>query len=739
MAAVDGNRWTNICCYPFTVLAKVICFPCTLIKRIWEAVKSIFIQIRGPTAEEIEQKQRQYVDLTKQLSEVQKQINPHAAPAPPPINAKMINLGKRAPLTVEGHHSEAIQNLRILAKQIVTILAHQIISKAAESLPKEAAINLSDDEWDAILADVGHLCDLLTDQLASRLDDPKFFPMLYDKIMTYLVEEAKAHVVAANNPNYVNAISVKNYADHVIESSKVPERKNDELAHAEGVKVEQAKLGGERLLQEIYYDTYRKTKADDDETIRQNAHQIALAERNEKAQNWGDNRKEKPKDWRSWFPTLDANVHTRSIELYLQDLYSQVFVHQKGACSDGMVNIFKAMHGMDEYGQAQIKFRNHIDRLVNSLLEPTLSAALKIVGTRFLESTLFKKIVPIVLGQFDLNNLNFDTEKFIETIAENKNMITDIIEVKIPIREKLIELLEKWILPSELMNQLASNIYPSLQKQLLKMICRKLILARWSDYAPVIYAFITDGTDAKTFKSNLWTEMNAHERTFSLAESGNPFSRDSFNNIMDELLESFQREQIIARKVMNELPSKEFNELAADFTHLIQVEHEDEKNQRRASIKAHIIQACDVYDKDPLKQQKLDSRLKILSQHLDPLVAKIEMRLLDVKGKTHAHQWTKALIAQTIKQAVDGEALEMTSFFGDLAMQMGCNFAHAAPWLEKFQLLWSNTIKGTVNQSASAAMEGYRVSPDELAKTTTETLEAKLSKNDKSGLDPDRY
>ncbi len=242
----------------------------------------------------------------------------------------------------------------------------------------------------------------------------------------------------------------------------------------------------------------------------------------------------------------------------------------------------------------------------------------------------------------------------------------------------------------------------------------------------------------RKLSKDLWTEMNAHERTFSLAESGNPFSQDSFNNIMDELLESFQREQIIARKVMNELPSKEFNELAADFTHLIQVEHEDEKNQRRASIKAHIIQACDVYDKDPLKQQKLDSRLKILSQHLDPLVAKIEMRLLDVKGKTHAHQWTKALIAQTIKQAVDGEALEMTSFFGDLAMQMGCNFAHAAPWLEKFQLLWSNTIKGTVNQSASAAMEGYRVSPDELAKTTTETLEAKLSKNDKSGLDPDK-
>ncbi len=764
MPTVQRKSTSRSFCEP---IYRLVYLPCRIIQAISDLAKKIFYYIRYGKSHPFErtaEEQQHFRELVASLTHSEApQVRPVLSSSN--FHATWEDAGKKMPLTDNTKHSKEMKEFRVLAKQVITSLAKAIVSK------KMIVPTLEADRND-IISGVGMLCDKITERLATKLEKPNLAAKLFDGLLTVANEEAKAHVAA----NLANPVA-KGEKTYQSELNEIEAKQKDianyitnpqpalEGKYREAVKylLEKAKDGSEFYRREHYYDTYVAAKDEDSDHKKAHvaavnayeiqarlhdvyfakyaealdathnpsaAHETAVTAYEEQAKQLGIN-----------YVKLTENFHDQCLQIYLQNCYAKIFINQK-ACSNDVKRLFEKMEKCEHIGEAQQIYRDYVHILARNLLHRLMPIIVETIAVPLITTNFFKWLVKSTVGIEIKDGWEKTIEKLIKIFTSNPQTITKLVALKYPIEDKLIGILEKWIISKELTHQFGSNIYPAIQNQILKMICRTIIQDKIKELAPLLYAYqATEKPDqdkhADDIKKALWKELTSDARKeFSLKGDNPPYTQDAFYVIVDELLEQMHKDQFLARKVIREFNLNENVAFAEHFRKLL-VASQDQKATERGTIKTFITLASgNAYNNlvrpaeaDPDKKAITAKLEKTYGNDLGPLVERIENSLLDRQSKTPKVALTPEAISEAIKSVVNDEPMEITSFIGELTVNIIFKFANAESWLT-----WglnritpaTNYIQGKINYHASASLEPFRASFDELAKTVKETLEAKL-------------
>lgn len=612
--------------------------------------------------------------------------------------------------------SESIQRLRVFAKQLTLAIVD-----CAEGLKHSTDAVRS---LEAVKPLVPALTDIFS-EVAGDVIQNISFPKTMDGALGYVSSETRAHVAAehATAQERQRVESLKNIIatyndewDRDVDTPTISEKEHDDALA--GLR-EITNAGKEPLLRETYAVAYDSAiTAGDTETVAKEKAQKARMDAAKiiKKQN------------------LDPVWTQKCREFYFRDFYFTAFSVNGGTTK--VVSKIALEPGIDVRGMQNRDFNSVMDRLVEKVTDKVFD---------IFEDVIDEAGVP---REFLQKYLKTEEADRIETVK--RQSVRDIIRPLI--FEGVGKAVRMWVVPELLNEQLAFNVLPPIEDQLLKVYIKFIALANWNELAPYFYAYDVAGEEQQKLigdqiKEKLLALLPVKYGVSIPAD----MSRERFNESADMMLKSFQSEQSFIRRTLeSQAKTAEFYSMVDAFYDMAvtapAMPTEDDRSKGRAvalaSIKSYMFTMipaeCRTKSVSLLNGRAAEDQLNTFHANLTPLIEKIEKRLASLQNQIATAKDKKSIVKQGVMDALSEAPVESFPVYGELVFDVGLKFGQLAPSLG----YWSSwvpylhgKIKKVINDAASVGVAPYRSSHHELVNNIVEALEKKLGYKENEGLD----
>ena len=612
--------------------------------------------------------------------------------------------------------SHPVQKLRVFARNFVM----KIIDCTAD-------LKSSDDakrSLEAVKPLIPALTDIVTEITGDVIQNISF-PNTIDGTLNYVAAETRAHVAAQEATEkerdridqLKSVISI--YNTDIENDAESPTYTKQDYDNAIKALKEITNAGKEPLLREIY------AKAYDDAISAGNNDEIAK-EKARKARMESAQIVKKP--------NLVPELTERCREFYFRDFYFTVFSGQGGTTN--VVSKIATEQGIDVKGMQNRDFNALIDRMADKLADKVFE-----IFEEVIEDAALPK-------EFLLKYLKPEAANRLDTVK--KESMRQIIRPLL--FEATAKAVRMWIVPELLNEQLAFNILPPIEDQLLKVYCKFIVQANWNVMAPLFYAYDVAGEEqkkaiAEKIKEKLFTLLPTKYGVSFPAD----MPKERFNESADMMIASFQEDQSFIRQTLQfQVKTAEYQSMIDAFYDIAvtapAMPAEEARTKKRtealASIKSYMFTMIpDAYRKNNenlLQDQTAELQLETFHANLSPLIEKIEKRLAILQPQIAAAQDKKSVVKKGVMDALSDEPMESNPVFGDLVFDIGLKFGKVAPRLE----YWSSwlrplqaSIKRKISESSTAGIQPFRSSHHELVNSVVDGLEKKLSNEQGNDLD----
>lgn len=600
--------------------------------------------------------------------------------------------------------SKPIQKLRLFARQIA-----QTSIECAQDEIKNPDLKKTVTE---IAPLVPILCDIFSESICKTIQNISFEKMI-DRISDIMNKEIKFHIQAQKatemeSKRLMQAIKIcKNYDQVEIDYHSIDEWQYNE---AKQVINQAVRIGKQALLNEVYANIY----------------DISILN--------GKSKAEAKKEAQAAYKAMGtASSEKLCQEAYLRDFYLTTFVNNEGVTKH--IKRIALANGRDGLESQSQDAHNYCKDLAIVLSNQLFSLLQTELNKAFLPNTFWQTY----LTPEDALNANAKKNEILAHLTQPF------------ITKNIFSLLQTFIIPQVLNEQLAVNILPLLEDLLVEQTCQYVITTNWKELSPYFYAFeIANETAQEGISLNISSRIKSliieKEAIF------NCITENRFKIIVNTLLHNYiKTHKLIRQAILEQCDTKQFDDLIAHFYELVvicPVMPLNEQFRKRTSTLAYLKTSILVMLPQSLRK-KGQSLWDEASQEgnafycvVTPLVDKIEKALIHQRNNTdqvvNSAFIKKSLLQFLLNDQVKTYPINSSKDYGEMIFNLGVEFGGLAPATKAIVDFIPGAhqyIKDTINKHVVGSIAPYRNSHKKIIKAVVDSLIDKFCQNNHKMID----